>query len=58
MALKGQIKADLGAGENRRLDFILLTPSSEDLTVEFLLTDEEGEILAIAEAYIEQQEKE
>ena len=58
LVLKGQTKADLAAGENRRLDFVLLTPSSKHLTVEFLLTDEAGEILAIAEAYIEQQEKE
>ena len=51
-SLKGQIRAELSAGENRRLDFVLLTPSNESLTVEFVLTDLAGLELSVAEAYI------
>ncbi len=51
LVLKGQIKAELAAGENRRLDFVLLTPGNE-MTVEFVLTDGEGLELSVAEAYI------
>jgi len=52
LTLKGQIRAELAGGENRRLDFILLAPANQSLTVEFLLTDKEGLELSVAEAYI------
>ena len=52
LALKGQIRTELLAGGNRRLDFLLITPTNESLTIEFVLTDEEGVELSIAEAYI------
>lgn len=52
LPLKGQTRATLAAGENRRLDFFLITPANESLTVEFVLTDEEGLELSVAEAYI------
>lgn len=53
LTIKGQVRAELAAGENRRLDFVLLTPANESLTVEFVLTDKEGLELSVAEAYIE-----
>ena len=52
LVIKGQVQTTLAAGENRRLDFVLLTNSGEPTTVEFLLTDEEGSVLSAAEAYI------
>jgi cytochrome c oxidase accessory protein FixG len=58
LTVKGQVRAKLAAGENRRLDFVLITPSYESLTVEFMLTDEEGLELSVAEAYIGITEKE
>ena len=58
LTLKGQIKVELVAGGNRRLDFILLTPTNESLTVEFVLTDKEELELSLAEAYIGKTEKE
>jgi polyferredoxin len=53
LILKGQVRAELAAGENQRLDFVLLTPAKESLTVEFVLVDQEGLELSVAEAYIE-----
>jgi cytochrome c oxidase accessory protein FixG len=58
LALKGQVRAELTAGENQRLDFLLLTPAHKPLTVEFVLTDNEGLELSVAEAYIGITEKE
>ena len=58
LTLKGQVRAELAAGENRRLDFVLVTPTHESLKVEFVLTDEEGLELSVAEAYIEKNNKE
>jgi len=50
--LKGQVRTELAAGENRRLDFVLLSPAGRSLTVEFVLTNKEGLELSAAEAYI------
>ena len=58
LALKGQVRAELTAGENQRLDFLVLTPAHKPLTVEFVLTDNEGLELSVAEAYIGITEKE
>ena len=58
LALKGQVRAELTAGENQRLDFLLLTPAHKPLTVEFVLTNNEGLELSVAEAYIGITEKE
>lgn len=52
LPLKGQVRARLAAGENRRIDFVLVTPNEEALAVEFVLTDEAGRELAIAEAVL------
>ena len=52
LIIKGQVRAELAAGENRRLDFVLVTPADAHMTVEFVLTGEEGLELSIAEAYI------
>ncbi len=52
LTLKGQIQTELPAGENRRLDFILITPTNESQTIEFVLINEEGVELSSAEAYI------
>ena len=52
LTLKGQIRTELPAGENRRLDFILITPKNESQTIEFVLINEEGVELSVAEAYI------
>ena len=42
------------AGENLRIDFVLITPDPESrIDVEFILLDETGTELAVAEAYIE-----
>ena len=58
LALKGQVRTELAAGENRRLDFVLLTPADKSITVEFVLTNREGLELSVAEAYIEKTLKE
>jgi hypothetical protein len=58
LTVKGQVRAELAAGENRRLDFVLLTPTNEPLTVEFMLINEEGLELSVAEAYIGKIDKE
>ncbi len=58
LPIKGQVRAELSAGENRRLDFVLVTPANESLTVEFVLTGEEGLELSTAEAYIGKIEEE
>ena len=58
LTLKGQVRAELAAGENRRLDFVLLTPANESLTIEFVLADAEGLELSVAEAYIGKNDKE
>jgi len=50
LTLKGQVRIELPAGENRRLDFVLVTPSEAPLTIEFVLTDEAGRELASADA--------
>lgn len=52
LALRGQTRAEVAAGRNQRLDFVLLTPTNAALTVEFVLTAEEGVELSVAEAYI------
>lgn len=52
LPLKGQIRFELAAGENRRLDFVLVTPAAQSFMVEFMLANEEGQVLAIAEARI------
>jgi cytochrome c oxidase accessory protein FixG len=56
--IKGQVQTELTAGENQRLDFVLLTPTNESLTVEFVLINEEGVELSLAEAYIGKTDKE
>jgi polyferredoxin len=58
LTIKGQVQAELAAGENRRLDFVLLTPTNESLTVEFVLINKEGLELSVAEAYIGKTDKE
>jgi cytochrome c oxidase accessory protein FixG len=58
LTLKGQLRAELTAGENRRLDFMLVTPANKSLTVKFVLTDAEGLELSVAEAYIGKTDKE
>ena len=50
--IKGQVRTELAAGENRRLDFVLVTPADKIITVEFVLTGKEGLELSVAEAYI------
>ena len=57
LTLKGQIQTELPAGDNRRLDFLLVTPTNESLTIEFMLTNEEGLELSVAEAYIRDTQK-
>ncbi len=52
LPLKGQVRAEMGAGENRRLDFVLVAPNAEPLTVEFVLVDGDGQELSVAEAYV------
>ena len=52
ITLKGQIHVTLAAGENRRLDFVLITQANDSLTVEFALTGEQGLELSFADAYI------
>jgi polyferredoxin len=52
LSIKGQVSAELKGGENRRLDFVLVTPADKIITVEFVLTGKEGLELSVAEAYI------
>jgi cytochrome c oxidase accessory protein FixG len=52
LTLKGQTRVEMAAGENRRLDLVLVTPTAAALTIEFVLTDGAGAALARAEAYI------
>ncbi len=52
LPVKGQTRAKLVPGENRRLDFVLVTPTDEPRTVEFVLTDQQGTERAVTEAYI------
>jgi len=52
LQIKGPTRAHLAPGENRRLDFVLMTPNNDARTVEFLLTDKQGLEVSIAEAYI------
>lgn len=54
LTLKGQnAQIDLGAGENLRLDFVLVSPVPETrLEVEFVLLDQNGKVLAITAAHI------
>ncbi len=54
LQLRGQSdRYELTAGENRRIDFVLVTPVPESrLDVEFILTDLAGAELAIAAAHI------
>ncbi|NTV13576.1 MAG: 4Fe-4S binding protein [Desulfobulbaceae bacterium] len=52
LALKGQVRAELPPGENRQLDFVLLTPGNESLNIEFILSDEAGHELAVARASV------
>lgn len=53
LLLKGQIESTLDPGENRRLDFVVITSDSDRVRIEFVLTDRDGLELTIAEAYIE-----
>lgn len=57
LTLKGQLQSELAAGENRRLDFLLVTPSEASVTIEFVLTDAAGQELARADADIEKTNK-
>lgn len=52
LPLKGQLRAELNPGENRRLDVVLVTPENESLRVEFVLLNQEGLELSSAAAYI------
>ncbi|MHB8809679.1 MAG: 4Fe-4S dicluster domain-containing protein [Desulfobulbaceae bacterium] len=52
LPLKGQVRVELAAGENRRLDFVLVTPAAQSFMVEFMLANQEGQVLSIAEAFI------
>jgi cytochrome c oxidase accessory protein FixG len=53
LPLKGQHQATLAPGENRRLDFIVITPSGESLAIELLLLAADGSTLAVADASID-----
>ncbi len=54
LVLKGQTRElELEAGENLRIDFVLVTPVPKDkLEVEFILLNQTGDELAITGAYI------
>lgn len=52
LLLKGQVQVELTGGENRRLDFVLVTPTDKSLTIEFVLQNKDGLELSVAEAYI------
>ncbi|MBE0502118.1 MAG: 4Fe-4S binding protein [Desulfuromonadales bacterium] len=53
LPLKGQVQFQLAPGENRRVDFVLLTPADQQVPIEFLLTDSDGLKLSNATAYIQ-----
>ena len=57
LVVKGQLQAELSPGENRRLDFIVLTPANENLQIEFVLMDSDELELSVADAYIKANEK-
>ena len=48
LQLKGQVRARLAAGENRRLDFVLIVPSHGNDAVRFTLMDNTGRQVAAA----------
>jgi polyferredoxin len=52
LTLKGQTRLALPAGENRRLDVVLVTPNEEPLAIEFVLIGADGLASAKADAYI------
>lgn len=52
LTLKGQTILALPAGENRRLDVVLVTLNEEPLAIEFVLIGDDGLESAKAEAYI------
>jgi polyferredoxin len=52
LVIKGQDRAELMPGENRRLDFVVLTPAGKSLEIEFVLVDFSGLELSVARAYI------
>jgi len=54
LVLKGQTRElELEAGENLRIDFVLVTPVPKDkIEVEFILLNQTGDELAITGAYI------
>ncbi len=54
LLIKGQHRRlELAAGENLRIDFVLITPMSRDLIeVEFILIGENDIVIAISEAFI------
>jgi cytochrome c oxidase accessory protein FixG len=58
LLLKGQVsRLELAAGENLRIDFVLVTPVTKSrLEVEFILLDQNGAELAVAGAQIRQAE--
>lgn len=58
LPLKGQVRTELKPGENRQLDFVLLTPDNESLTIEFVLSDGAGRELAVSGATIGKTNKE
>ncbi len=60
LTLKGPVdRQEIAAGENRRIDFVLLTPVSKSrLEVEFVLLSQNGTELAVAGAHLRQGEKE
>jgi len=54
LILKGQTRATLKAGENRRLDFVVLSPRTKAPTpVVFILATDQGRTLTTAEASIQ-----
>jgi polyferredoxin len=59
LILKGQTDhLQLAAGENLRIDFVLVTPVPDSrLNVEFILSDIVGTKVAVATAYIKEQDK-
>ena len=52
LPLKGQLRAELAPGENRQLDFVLLTPNNQSVTIEFVLHDATGREAAVAGATV------
>jgi len=53
LALKGQHQATLAPGENRRFDFIVITPSGESLAIELRLLAADGNPAAVADAFVD-----